>query len=146
MRVILLDNVKGVGRIGDVKDVNDGYARNFLFPRRLGKPASSGAVKEAELLKSRRLESAEMGRTHARELAQKLHGATIVMHGKANEKGTLFSAIPRTAVAEKISETAGVRIDPDHIRSDDHLKTLGPHAVHLRLADGVTADLTVDIR
>lgn len=146
MKVILLDNVKGIGRVGDIKDVSDGYARNFLVPRGLGKPASDGAVREAQVLSAQKRDAAHLEHAQATTVAERLNGMTVVMHGTANEQGTLFSAIPRAKIAETISGIAGVHIAPDRIRSDDHLKHLGPHLVHIRFADGIVADLTVDIR
>lgn len=146
MKVILLENIKGIGRVGDVKEVNDGYARNFLIPRRLGKPASAGALQEAQTLKSKKLESADLEREQSVAMAAKLNGITIEMHGKANQKGTLFSGIPRDAVAKKISEVAGVHIPPDRLSSDDHLKHIGLHTVHVRFTGDITAELTIDIK
>ena len=145
MKVILLDNVKGIGRVGDIKEVNDGYARNFLIPRRLGKPASTGAMKDAQLLKAKKLESADLERDQSVAIAATLNGMTIEMQGKANQKGTLFSGIPRAAVAQKISEVAGVHIQPDRLTSDDHLKHIGPHTVHVRFTGDITAELTINI-
>lgn len=146
MKVIFTDNVKGIGRIGDVKEVNDGYARNFLLPRKLAKAASDGAVKDAQTWKSKKLEAASLEHAQAQQLADKLRGTTVAMFGRANEKGTLFSGIPRAAVAEKVSEVAGARITPDRITSDDHLKHLGPHTIHVKFAEDVSAEMTIDIQ
>lgn len=146
MKVIFIGNVKGIGRIGDVKDVNDGYARNYLLPRKLAKAASDGAVKDVQTLKSKKLEAASMQQAQIHTLADSLRNTTIVMYGRANEKGTLFSGIPRAAVADRISEVAGAHITPDRITSDDHLKHLGPHSIHIRFSEGVSAEMTIDIQ
>jgi large subunit ribosomal protein L9 len=145
MKVILTDNIKGIGRIGDIKDVSDGYARNFLFPRKLGKPASDGAARELEGLKAKKLEAMALEKAQAEELAKKLEGLAVVLQGKSNEKGKLFSAITAADVAAAVSKEAGVHIAPESIVLTDHLKTIGDHSVRIALAGGLSADLKVTV-
>jgi large subunit ribosomal protein L9 len=145
MKVVLLDNIKGIGQVGDVKDVSDGYARNFLFPRKLGKPASDGAAKEAEAMKAKKLEALSMAKAQSEELAKKLEGIAVVLQGKSNEKGKLFSAITAADIATELSKEAGVHIAPESIVLKEHLKTIGEHTVRISLSGGVTADVNVTI-
>lgn len=145
MKVIFLGNVRGIGRIGEVKDVSDGYARNFLLPRKLATAATPDAQKNIATLTAGRQEAAHMAQTQAQELAERLTGMTVAVAGKANAKGTLFAAIEPEQVAQAATKAAGVHIGPDQIHSSEHLKTLGDHAVTLQLADDVTATLTVHI-
>lgn len=145
MKVILLDNIKGIGQIGDVKEVSDGYARNFLFPRKLGKPASDGAAKEAQSMKAKKLEALHMAKAQSEELAAKLSGIAVMLQGKSNEKGKLFSAITTADIATALSKEAGVHIPPSVVVLSEHLKTIGEHTVRVELAGGVSADVTVTI-
>lgn len=146
MKVVLLDNVKGIGRVGDVKEVNDGYARNFLFPRKLGKPATDGLVRAAATLKAQKLEAHSLEQTQAEALAAVIKGSTIIVHGKANAKGTLFSAIPTTEIARLISELAHAHIPASAIESHEHLKHIGTHTVNVRLSEHLVTHLNVDIQ
>lgn len=145
MKVILLDNIRGVGQVGDVKDVSDGYGRNFLFPRSLARPATAGAVKDAEALKAKRLAARSLELEQAQAVAAKLAGAVIEMTGKANAKGTLFAAIEPEQVAERLSTLAGARIEASAVRLAEPLKTLGDHTVTVHLTDEVSASVTVKI-
>jgi large subunit ribosomal protein L9 len=150
MKVIFLDNVKGIGQVGDVKEVSDGYARNFLFPRKLGKPASAGAAKEAETMKAKKLEALSIAKAQSEELAKKLSGIAVVLKGKANEKGKLFSAITAADVATELSKEAGIHIAPEAVVLKEHLKTIGEHTVSIALSgglpgQGVSADVNVTI-
>lgn len=146
MKVVFLDNVKGIGRVGDVKEVNDGYARNFLFPRKLGRPATEGIVKAVASLKAQKLEAHAMERAQAAALAEKLRGQTIIVTGKANAKGTLFSGIPAELIAERVSALAGVHISASAVTSHEHLKHVGIHTVGLKLSEGITTEIAVDIQ
>lgn len=145
MKVVLLDNMKGIGKVGDLKEVSDGYARNFLLPRGLGRPANASVIKDVAALKKRKLESQSLGRTQALAVIATLKGATIVLAGRASEKGTLFSGISRTQIAEALTKLAGVYIGPEAVETQDHLKTLGFHTVHIRLADDAQTDVAVQI-
>lgn len=140
-----MDNIKGVGQVGDIKAVSDGYARNLLLPRGLAKRATPGVLKEAAALKTRKVQFLVLAHQEAVELAKKIAGATVQLIGRASEKGTLFSAITPTQIAEVISATVGTAVPASAVIADEHLKTVGDHTVHLRLAEDVTADITVTI-
>jgi len=146
MKVVLLDNIKGIGTVGSVKEVRDGYARNFLLPKGLAKSATEGALKEAELLKVRKLEAAKLAQAEAEAVAKKLEGATVVIPGRANEKGKLFSAISTDEIAQAASTVAGAHITSEQVKLDEPLKTSGPHAVVLQLIDGVSTTINVDVQ
>ena len=133
MKVVLLDNVRGIGQVGDVRDVSDGYARNFLLRRNLARAATPGAVKDAAVVTSHRQSSQQVAQTAAQELASKVSGMSVSLVGKANEKGTLFAAI------------SSVTIDGTTFELPEHIKTTGEHPVTLHLADGVTATVTVTV-
>ena len=146
MKLVLLDNVKGIGRVGDIKDVSDGYARNFLLPRGLGKRVTDGVIKEVAGLKTKKLEALSMARAQSVELAGKLAGVTIVLHSRANEKGTLFSGITESEIADALSTKAGAHIPASAIALEGHIKSIGAHSVTVRLADDVSTDIVVDVQ
>ena len=133
MKVVLLDNIRGIGQVGDVRDVSDGYARNFLLRRNIARAATPGAVRDAVVVTSRRRAAQEITHAAAQELATRLSGMVIPIVGKANEKGTLFAAI------------LSVLVDGTTFDLPEHIKTTGEHPVTLRLADGVTAAVTVSV-
>ncbi|MCC6405160.1 MAG: 50S ribosomal protein L9 [Candidatus Yanofskybacteria bacterium] len=145
MKVVLLDNIRGIGKVGEVKEVNDGYARNFLIRRGLGKPASAGAIKESEQLKAAKLEARTLAHAQAVAMAATLANTPITVRGKANDHGTLFSGITETDIAEHLSAAAGAHIAPTAVRLDGHLKTLGEHTVHVRLTEDVGVDIVVRV-
>ena len=93
MKVIILQNIKGVGRIGDVKNVADGYGRNFLLPRGLAKIATDGAMKEVDTLKKKAEALEKMGTQKAQQVAESLRDVVVEITRKASTKGTLFDGI-----------------------------------------------------
>jgi large subunit ribosomal protein L9 len=146
MKVVLLDNVKGIGQVGDIKEVSDGYGRNYLLPRGLGKRVTDGVIKEVAGLKIKKLQALAMVHSQSVELASKLAGATIVLHGKANEKGTLFSGITQADIATELSKLAGAHIPETAIALEGHIKSIGAHTARVMLAEDVVADITVDVQ
>lgn len=145
MKVVLLDNIRGIGKVGDVKDVREGHARNYLLPRGLAAAATADAIRTADTRKTERLHADHLAREQALALAQRIEGMTVPLTGTANEKGTLFSAISSADIADRLSELVHVRIPQTSVLIHEHLKHTGTHAIEVRLADGVTATCTVDI-
>ncbi len=146
MKVIFLQNIRGVGQIGDVSNVADGYARNFLLPRGLAKPATQASVKEIEALQAKREIVIGQERERAQEAAAKLADVVIELTGKANEQGTLFAAVGPKEVAERLKKDTGIVVEPDMIAIDEHhLKTLGEHTVTVNLGHDVNAPVKVVI-
>lgn len=143
MRVVLLDNIRGIGKVGDVKDVSDGYARNHLLPRQLARAASEGAIKQVELTKARKLESATLARAQAEEASQRLAGERFALSGPTNAKGTFFSALTPDMLADAISKKAGVHVAPNQLEMPSHIKTAGEYPVRVRLTDDVVVDVTL---
>jgi large subunit ribosomal protein L9 len=146
MKVILLDNVKDIGQVGDIKEVSDGYARNFLLPRKLGKGVTEGVIKEVAGLKIRKLQIQEMAHAQSVELAAKLAGTTVMLQGKANEKGKLFSGISESDIAQQVSKQAGAHIPASSIVQESPIKTVGSHEARIRLADDVFADIMIEVQ
>jgi large subunit ribosomal protein L9 len=147
MKVIFLQNVRGVGQIGDAKDVADGYARNFLLPRKLAKSATQASLKEVEALKAKREIVAGQEREQAQGIADKLKDVSIELTGKANEKGTLFAAISAKDIIQRVAHDTGVHLEPDMVVIEEHhLKTIGEYDITIKLAPDVIAQIKVIIK
>jgi len=145
MQVILLENIKGIGQVGDIKEVADGYARNFLLPRRLARSANVGAIKDVEAVKVKKMAALDLAKDEAKAIAEKIEGTTVEMSAKANEKGTLFAAIEPADIAKELSKLAGAKVEESAIELDEHIKTVGDHEVRLELVDGVTVTVILKV-
>src|SRR5919204_4493208 len=145
MRVILKNEVKGLGHAGDVKDVADGYARNFLLPKGLAIEATGGELKH--LAQERQAEKTKKDRAHqdAEELAKRLAEITLVFRLKAGEQGKTFGSVTTKEIAEALGKEAKSEIDKTKIVLHEPLKSLGVHKVEVRLLPNVRADVTVAI-
>ena len=144
MKVILLQDVRGIGRKFDAKNVADGYAMNFLLPRKLAETATDARLAEvAEMKKRKEAEAAALEEARDRKV-DALRGARIDLHAKATEKGGLFKAIDAASIVRAIRGQKGLEIDPGHIVLDHPLKTVGEHAVKL-IGATKKAELTVVI-
>lgn len=146
MQVVLSEDVKGLGKQGDLVKVADGYARNYLFPRKLAAPVTEGALKAraaerevASRKKERELESAH-------ELAARIQGLEIAVTMKAGDTGRLFGAVTNQDVADALKEHVGEKIDKRKITLKDAIKHVGSHAVEVHLAKGVDATFTLVVR
>ena len=145
MKVILKQDIRALGKRGDLKEVADGYARNFLLPKGLAIEATTTNIKvlkdKQESLAQRELrEEAE-----AKELAQKLTGLKVVFHAKTGEQGRLFGSITAKDVTDQIAKISGIEIDKRKLEFDEALKTLGTHQLKVHLFKGVTTEITVQV-
>jgi large subunit ribosomal protein L9 len=145
MRVILKREVAGLGRPGDVKDVADGYAQNFLLPRGLAIEATAGEMKV--LARARDAKRAKQDRAHAdaEELAKRLSETTLVFRLKAGEQGKTFGSVTSKDIAEALQREVKVDIDRTKVHLPEPLKSLGVHTVEIRLLTDVRASVTVAI-
>ena len=144
MKVILKRDVKGLGHAGDVRDVKDGYARNFLFPTGAAALADAGALRNWERHRSER-EAREQGiRADAEAIAQRLRELTLEVAVKAGEKNRLFGSVTNREIAELIAQQ-GIEVDRHSIHLREPIKTLGDFKVDVRLMSGVDAELTVSV-
>ncbi|HEV8534664.1 MAG TPA: 50S ribosomal protein L9 [Candidatus Limnocylindria bacterium] len=145
MRVILKSEVRGLGRPGDVKDVADGYARNYLLPKGLAIEATGGELKH--LAQERNAAKAKKDRAHedAEELAKRLHDVTLVFKLKAGDQGKTFGSVTAKEVAEALGREVKADIDKTKIVLHEPLRSLGIHKVEVRILADVRADVTVAI-
>lgn len=145
MRVILKREVAGLGRPGDVKDVADGYAQNFLLPRGFAVEATVGEMKV--LARAREAKRAKQDRAHAdaEELAKRLSETTLVFRLKAGGQGKTFGSVTSKDVADALKKEHTVDIDRTKVHLPEPLKALGVHKVEIRLLTDVRANVTVAI-
>lgn len=132
MKVILREDIAGVGRRGDIVDVADGHARNFLLPKGKAISASAGAVNQAESMRKARDVREASAREAARESAAKLAGATLTVPAKAGNEGRLFGSVTAADVADAIVAGTGVAVDRKQINVGA-VRTLGEHSATVRL-------------
>ena len=146
MKVILQKTVERLGDPGDVADVADGYARNYLIPRGLAIRAEKGAVRHAQSLKR-----AHETRTTARKgefeaLAARLTQEPIVVRARAGEEGKLFGSVTAADVAEAVSAQVGIPLDRKDVHLDEPIRSVGTHEVRIHLFPEVDPILTVDVQ
>jgi large subunit ribosomal protein L9 len=145
MKVILLEDVRGVGAAGSVENVADGYARNYLFPRELAIPATAGSMKNLEMHRTtiRRKQAREAGTAQA--VAERLSGITLNLKAKSGEAGRLYGSITHTEVAEALAAQYGLQVDRRAITFPYPIRTLGPHEAHVKLHKEVEATLKIEV-
>jgi large subunit ribosomal protein L9 len=142
--VLLVKPVEGLGGEGDQVKVRAGYARNFLFPRKDAVPVTKGNRKQIEALKKRRAEREAQELNGAQELARKLEKASLAFAVTTGEGGKMFGSVTAADLHDKLV-AAGFTIDRKRIQLHTPVKTLGKHAVKLRLHPEVTVELSFDI-
>ncbi|MDO4852626.1 MAG: 50S ribosomal protein L9 [Clostridia bacterium] len=142
MKVLLGQDVKGTGKKGEIVEVSDGYARNFLFPRKMATPADSAAVNAANIQKSAAQHRKFTAGVKARENASQLEGKRVTIHAKVGENGKLFGAITGKEVAAALKEQQGIDLDKKKI-SIDPIKTTGEYLAKASLFENVSATFTV---
>ncbi|RCW42975.1 50S ribosomal protein L9 [Paenibacillus prosopidis] len=142
MKVIFLQDVKGQGKKGQVKDLSEGYVRNFLLPQGLAKLASDGNLKTLELQNASEQKRKEKEKEDAQALGKRLDELTVVIKTKAGEGGRLFGAITSKQIAEALA-AQGIKIDKRKIELEDPIRTLGVTQVSVKLHPEVKAKLSV---
>jgi large subunit ribosomal protein L9 len=143
MQVLLMQNVPGIGNAGDVKKVADGYARNYLLPRKLAVVASDGALKQAEAVKQAVVRREAKTRGEAEELAKLIEKVTLTFHAKAGEGDRLFGSITSGDIVEALAREKGITVDKRKIELTSPLKELGTHQVAIKLHPEVSAKVMV---
>jgi large subunit ribosomal protein L9 len=144
MKVILLKDVSGVGRAGDVKEVSDGYARNFLIGRNLALPATQSQLDKVNKEKQEHADKLARQESRMAELQGKVNRKSISLKKKAS--GTrLFAAIHEQDIITGIAAKFGIELAPKQIKIINPIKTVGSHAVELKLTDRHTAHITVQV-
>jgi len=146
MKVILLKDLKGTGKKGDVINVSDGYARNFLFPKGVAKEASEGNLKILSEQKTSQKIKEEKEKEAAKELAKSMEELTVTLFSKAGEGGRLFGSITSKDIAENLKKKHGIDVDKRKILLDEPIKALGMSFVEIKLHQDVVAKLKVEVK
>jgi large subunit ribosomal protein L9 len=145
MKVILKDNVKNVGKIGDVINVSDGYARNYLFPRKLAVEATEGEVKSLQTVKDREVQKAKKAENIARKAADILKDTDITVKVKVGEGGRMYGSVTNKDVADAISAVTGMEVDKRKIELKESIKTLGSYRAIVRLHHEISAEVRLTV-
>ena len=143
MRVLLLKDVKGLGQVGQIKDVAGGYATNYLFRQGLARQVTEGAVKQVEQVKEATARKEERKLTEAKLLAERFDGQQVSFKAKTGEGDRLYGSITAADVAEALSQKTGLTVERRYLELEHPIKALGEHRVQLKLGPGLFAYVTV---
>ncbi|SDL14536.1 50S ribosomal protein L9 [Natronincola ferrireducens] len=145
MKVILLQDVKGQGKKGDVVNVSDGYARNFLLPKNLAVEATSGNVKTLEQQNKVQKMKKQQELDEAKKLAEKIEKLTIEIKAKAGEGGRLFGSVTSKEISELVEKKHSIKLDKKKILLPDPIRELGVKYLEVKIYPGVVAKLKVHV-
>ena len=144
MKVILQKDIQNLGEAGDIKDVSDGYARNYLVPKGLAIEANVNNIKSLEHEKKVIQEKARKIKNHAQDFAGKIASATVVIKAKAGEEGKLFGSVTTMDIAEQL-KGQGIDIDKKKIVMEEPIKRLGSFSVKIRVHPEITTEVNVQV-
>ncbi len=144
MKVILTDEIRGLGGRGDVVQVKDGYARNYLLPKKLAREATSGNLKSSEHDKKKWALLSSQEKQTAQEAAARVEGLKIVVQKKVGDSGTLFGSVTANDIADALA-AQGIEVDKRRIEVGHPIKTAGLHEVDVRLHREVSAHIQVEV-
>ncbi len=146
MKVILQKNVKSLGNAGDVVEVNDGYARNYLLPKELAKPATEGNVKNLKKQKKAEEKKKQAEIQRAKDLAKKLENSPVEIETKAGEGGRLFGSVTSKEISEELEKQHHIKIDKRKIQLKEPIKSLGLTNVEVKVYPNITGTLKVHVK
>ena len=144
MKVILIEEIRGLGTRGDVVTVKDGYARNFLIPKNLAREATTGNLKQVEHEKRKWALLAQEEKNVAQKAADAVKGTRIVIEKRVGEHGHLFGSVTANEIADALLEK-GIEVDKRRIELGSPIKNIGLHDVEVRLHRDVTASIQVEV-
>lgn len=145
MKIILLEDVKALGKKGQIVEVSNGYARNFILPKKLGVEANSKNMNDLKLQKQHEAKVAQENLEAAKNLAAKLEAAKIELTMKTGEGGKTFGSVSSKEIAQAVKEQLGLEVDKKKIQIKEPIKSLGMHLVPVRLHPQVSAELKVHV-
>lgn len=146
MKVILLKDIKGTGKKGDVKEVSDGYARNFLFPKKLAVQAGNTELKELKEKQTSQQIKEQKEYEAAIELGKKMEEMNITMYSKAGDGGRLFGSITSKDIAAQIKKEHGIDVDKRKVILDEPIRVLGSRFVEIKIHQKVVTKMRVDVK
>lgn len=145
MKVILLQDVKGKGKKGQMIDVSDGYARNYMLPRKMAVEATADAVNTMKMNDKAAAEKAAKERAEALDVSHKLREMTLIVKAKGGGAGRLFGSVTNQEIADALKASAGIVLDKRKIVISDPIKNVGTYTVTCKLGYEISAPLTVKI-
>lgn len=144
MKVLLCEDIKKLGWLGDVVDVTEGYARNYLLPQGLAKVATDGNIRSIAQEKAKRAEQRLQERKRIEKAVAAVNGAEAVLAAKANEQGVLFGSITEPMIAANL-RSQGFEVADEIVKLPEHIKNVGAHEVTLRFTEDLTATVRVTV-
>ncbi len=145
MKVMLLQDIKGTGKKGEIVNVSDGYARNFLFPRKLARVADNQALNEFKNAEQSKRYQSEQQTKEAQAIADKLMDVTVELKAKAGQGGRLFGSVTSKEIAAELKKLYGYSIDKRKISIDADIKAFGVYNCEIKLFGGVVARFKVSV-
>ena len=145
MKVILLQDVKSLGKKGDVVNVSDGYARNYILPRKLGQEATNASLNDRKLQKEKEDRQAAKNLAEAKEKAEQLKDIVLEIPVKTGEGGKVFGSVSTKEIISAAKEQKGLELDKKKLLLDDAIKTCGMHVVKIRLHKDVIGEFKVHV-
>ena len=145
MEVVLLEDVKALGKKGQIVKVNDGYARNYILPKKLGVEANAKNLNDLKLQKAHADKMAAEQLAAAKELAARLESVKVILAVKSGEGGKVFGSVSSKEIAAAVKEQCSLELDKKKIQIQEPIRTLGVHEVSVKLHRDVTAKLRVQV-
>ena len=145
MKVILLDNIKGVGKKDEVVNASDGYARNFLFPKKLAVEANNENMSKLKAKKQSEQYKKDMDKENAQKIAKQLNDITLSIKVKAGENGKIFGGVTSKEISEELKKQYKIDIDKKKIVLNENIKNIGSFDINVKLYEGVTGKLKVKV-
>ncbi|GAC1479348.1 MAG: 50S ribosomal protein L9 [Candidatus Dormibacteria bacterium] len=141
MKVVLTEDVKGTGKAGETKDVSNGYARNFLLPRKLAQAATKGAVDRIDRQQATTVQRQQRELEEARSMATRLSTSQVILKLRSGKDGKLFGAVTNADVASALKQQHGITVDRRKIEFPEPVKAMGPATAQVRLHREVSASI-----
>lgn len=145
MQVVLLKDVKGLGKAGEVRNVPDGYARNYLIPRGVATAASPGAIREAQEQAATQARRAAREHAEAEATAAAINGTTLTFKARAGETGRLYGSITAGDIAALLEKQTGHQVDRRKIVLEEAIRDLGTYTVPIRFGGDISAEIQVSV-
>ncbi len=145
MKVILLDNIKGVGKKDEVINASDGYARNFLFPKKLAVEANNENMNKLKAKKQSEQYKKDVDKENAKNIAKKLDDIILMIKVKAGENGKIFGGVTSKEISEELNKQYKINIDKKKIVLSENIKNLGSFDITIKLYEGITGKLKVKV-
>jgi len=145
MKVVLRKDVPSLGKTGEVKEVADGYGRNYLIPRGLAAPATKTALQNVEARKAAAARHQTQLEGEHRALAQRIEATPLVIHAHSGEQGRLYGSVTSADIAEALSKALGQSVDKHQIELEEHIRHVGPHTARVHVAPHISATLKLTV-